>query len=101
VPERKPPKTNNMKLHDQRFKQWSHKQDSSYHNNFSNSDSSMMYGGRSLPFINNFVNRGSAYGSPLITPGLYRGGFGNPVTYGMNPYAFNPYSGLSNRPWNW
>jgi len=101
VPERKPPKANNMKFHDQRFKQWSHKQDSSYLNNFRNSDSSRMYSGSSLPFMNNFGYPGSRYGNPLITPGINRGGFINPVAYGMNPYAFNPYSGLSNRPWNW
>ena len=101
VPERKLPKANNMKFHDQRFKQWTHKRDSSYLNNFRNSDSSRMYSGSALPFMNNFGYPGSRYGNPLITPGLYRGGFINPASYGMNPYAFNPNSGLSNRPWNW
>ena len=90
-----------MKFHDERFKQWSHKMDSSYHNNFRNTDSSMMSGGSNIPFMNNYGYQGSRYGNQLITPGLYRGGFTNPVAYGMNPYAFNPYSGLSNRPWNW
>ena len=101
VPKRKPPKTSNMKFHDERFKQWSHKVDSSYHNNFRRSDPSMMYGGSSLPFMNTYGYPGSGYGSPLITPGLYRGGFMNPAAFGMNPYSFNPNSGLSNRPWSW
>ena len=101
VPERKLPKSNNMKFHDQRFKQWSHKLDSSYHNNFRNSGPSSMYGGSTPAFFNNFGYPGSRYGSPLITPGIYRGGFVNPVANGMNPFAFNPYSGLSNRQWSW
>ncbi|MDH5570188.1 MAG: hypothetical protein OEY89_00390 [Gammaproteobacteria bacterium] len=101
VPERKPPKTNNMKFHDQRFKEWSHKIDSSYHSNFSNSGSSLMHGNTPLPFMNTYRHPGAMYGSPLITPGIYRGGIGSPVAYGMYPPVFNPNSGLSNMPWRW
>jgi hypothetical protein len=101
VPERKPSKTNNMKFHDQKFKQWSHKMDASYHNNFRYSDSPMMHSGSSLPFMNTYRHPGAMYGSPLITPGIYRGGIINPVAYGMYPPVFNPNSGLPNRPWNW
>ncbi|MDH3343318.1 MAG: hypothetical protein OEM07_06315 [Gammaproteobacteria bacterium] len=61
VPDRKPP-ASNMKLQDQRFKQWISQRDSSYRNFSAYSD----------PF-SNFGYSSLMYNDPLITPSVYPG----------------------------
>ena len=61
VPDRKP-KTSNMKLHDQRFKQWINQRDSSYRSFSALSDP-----------LSNYGYPGSMYNDPLITPSIYPG----------------------------
>ena len=101
IPDRKPSKVNNMKFHDQRFKQWSHQLDSSYRNSMMMSDPLTNYAGSSMPFVGGYGLPGSIYNRPLITPGIYPGGLLSPVAYGAYPGALMPYSGLSARPWGW
>ena len=101
VPDRKPTNSNNMKFHDQRFKQWSHRLDSSYRNSMMMSDPLMNYGGSSIPFAGGYGLPGSMYSRPLITPGIYPGSILSPVAYGAYPGGLTPYSGLSARPWGW
>ena len=116
VPDRKPPKSNNMKYHDQRFKQWSRKQDAAYHNNFaSSSDPFNSFGRSSFPYANGYGFPGAMYSSPLITPSIYPGYISGPRGYGAYPgnynrysgnfnrYAgnFNRFAGLTGKPWGW
>jgi len=91
VPERKPGKTNNMRFHDQRFKQWVGRGDSLNKNNYLMSDPA---------FMNN----------RLMYPGTYRGNIpggyvpfvaNSPGFYGLYPGAMTPYSGMNNSPFNW
>jgi len=92
VPERKPGKSNNMRFHDQRFKQWVGRGDSLNQNNY-------------LMSAPGFMNNG------LMYPGSYsRGGMpggyvpfvaNTPVLYGVYPGAMSPYSGMNNSPFSW
>jgi len=92
IPERKPGKTNNMRFHDQRFKQWVGRGDALSRNNHPMAEQSFM------------TNR-------LMYPGGYTrghvpGGYvpfvaNSPVFYGAYPGAFSPYSIGNNSPWNW
>ena len=77
VPDRKP-EASNMKLHDQRFKQWIGQRDLSYRNNA-------------------YSYSGLGYSNPLITPPIYPGAILNSGRYGR----VNPYTGLFNAPRFW
>lgn len=101
VPDRKPTRNNNMRLHDQRFKQWARQMDSSYQNNNMQSDPFMNYGRPAYPFAGGYGYPGLINNSALITPEIYPGGISNRPGYGVYPAAFNPYSGLSAAPWSW
>lgn len=96
LPEKKP-KNTNMKLHDQRFKQWSHRQDPSFR------DRSMLLNTYSS---SGYGNRNSLYRSPLITPAIHPRQILNPLGYGAYPGLSYPGigypgAGLSPRPWTW
>lgn len=94
VPDRKPGKTNNMKFHDQRFKQWTHRMDSAYHNNFSRSNPFQEFRYGAFPSVGGYGYPGSIYNSPLITPAIYPGQYLSP--FGYRNY---PYTRLLHRPW--
>ena len=100
VPDRRRLTTNNMKFHDQRFKQWSRTLDASYHNNFNSPDPFNSYSRSTFPFVNGYGFPGSMYSSPLITPSVYPGHILNARSYGAYPGNFYP-AGLSTRPWGW
>ena len=92
IPERKPGKLNNMRLHDQRFKQWVGRGDSLKRNNYPMNEPDFMT-------------------SRLMYPGSYRRGYmpggyvpfvaNSPAFYGLYPGGFSPYSGINSSPWNW
>ena len=88
VPDRKPV-ASNMKLHDQRFKQWINQQGASYRN----------YGyGRSS---GSYGDPGLGYNRPLITPSIYPGSILNSGGYGLYPGGSSPYTGLFTSPGFW
>lgn len=93
VPDRKSKNKNNMKLYDQRFKQWSHQQNSSYLNN--------SYGQSALPFSGAYGYPELAYNSPRITPWGRPGINVNSARYGLYPGAAYPSAGLFSRPGFW
>jgi len=93
IPDRKPTNKNNMKLHDQRFKQWSHQQDSFYRNN--------AYGQSPLPFSGVYGYPGLGRGNPLITPSIYPGSILNNGGYGLYPAGGYPFAGLLSGPRFW
>jgi hypothetical protein len=101
VPDRKPTNKNNMKLHDQRFKQWSHQNDSSYRNNFVSADPFTAYGRSPLPYSNAYGYPASMYNRSLITPSLYPGSLSNGLGYGGYSGGSYPYTGLLARPRSW
>ena len=69
VPDRKPP-ASNMKLHDQRFKQWLNRSDSTYRN----------FSALNNP-LSGFASPGMMYSDPLITPSIYPGSLHNGSGY--------------------
>ncbi|MDH5473892.1 MAG: hypothetical protein OEY87_08005 [Gammaproteobacteria bacterium] len=101
VPDKRPGNTSNMKLHDQRFKQWSHQLDSSFQQRLIASDPMASYDRYSFPFVNGYGYPGSIYKSPLITPPIHPGLLANTAGYGLYPGGLYPYTGLSTRPWLW
>jgi len=111
VPEKKPGKSTNMRLHDQRFKQWVHQMDSSFNHRAMLSASGLGYRNHLLPFVGNHGYPGSFNNDPLINPVSYTGNtlpggfvpFGSnmPIGYGSYPGLYFPFSGFSNRPGFW
>ncbi|MDH5611072.1 MAG: hypothetical protein OEY66_01265 [Gammaproteobacteria bacterium] len=101
IPDRKPSNKNNMKLHDQRFKQWSHQNDSSYRNNFVSADPFTAYGRSLLPLGGAYGYPGTMHHNPLITPSIYPGLISNGLGYGGYPGGSYPYTGLLSRPRFW
>ena len=99
VPDKKP-KTSNMRLHDERFKQWSHRQNPSYLNN-SGLSNPLMTGGQFPLSYSGYGYPGSIYNSPLITPSMHPGLMLNPLGYGIGSIGANPYTGLFSRPGLW
>lgn len=93
VPERKPGNKNSMKFHDERFKQWSHQQDSFYRNS-ANEQSSLLFPGA-------YAYPGTGYGAPLMMPSIYPGSILNTGGYGFYPGRALPYTGLYSRPGFW
>lgn len=88
VPDRKPA-ASNMKLHDQRFKQWINLQGSLYRND--------AYGQSELPFSDAYGYSGLGYNSPLIYPrSIFNSG-----GYGLYPRGSYPDAGLFTRPVLW
>lgn len=92
IPERKPEIANNMRFHDQRFKQWLGRGDSLNQNNYLMNEPDFMTNDTMYPGA---YSRGYVPGGyvPFIT--------NSPVFYGVFPGAFNPYSGINSSPWNW
>jgi len=95
VPDRKP-STSNMKLHDQRFKQWIKQKDSKFFNG-----AVPNYGLSNPSFVNAYGMPGSMYNDPLITPPIYLNPMRNLMSYRGYPGQRYPFSGLQTRPWNW
>jgi len=108
LPEQKPAKRNNMRFHDQRFKQWLNQQN---HQN---------YAFDSLHVPAGFTYSNALYNSSMINPVLFNseaypgyqlpGGFvpfsaNSPGFYntgnGYYPVHYYPYSGVNNQPWAW
>jgi len=93
IPERKPGKANNMRFHDQRFKQWLSRGDS-LRNNYS-------YPQPSSGYMENHLMYPGAYSRGYVPGGYVPFVANSPVLYGVYPGAYSPYGGLTNRPWNW
>lgn len=92
VPERKPGKSNNMRFHDQRFKQWVGRGDALNQNNY-------------LMSSPGFMNNRLMYPGPY-TEGNIPGGYvpfiaNSPVLYGIYPGSISRYPGILNNPFNW
>jgi len=92
VPERKPGKANNMRFHDQRFKQWVGRSGSLNRNNYLMSDPAFMNNRMMYP---DSYRRGSMPGGyvPFVT--------NSPALYGVYPGAMSPYTGMHSSPFNW
>jgi len=101
IPDRKIANNVNMKLHDERFKQWSHRMDGSYRNDLRVAKPFNMFR-QALPLpVNGYAPPGLMYGGPMLTPSFIQGNNLHRVGYGayqVNPYSF---SGLSYRQWGW
>ena len=80
IPVKKPAKTTNMRIHDQRFKKWINQMDVSY-------PRGRMFSDRGYSYVNN------------VPGGFVPFGVNSPNFYGSYPGYYKPYSGLSNRPW--
>ena len=111
IPEKKPGKFTNMRLHDQRFKRWVSQRDSSFNTNALLSTNGIGYGNHLSPFVGNYGYPGYMVNDPLINPASYSGNtlpggfvpFGSnmPIGYGSYPGLYFPFSGLTNRPGFW
>lgn len=101
VPDRKPSKTTNMKLHDQRFKEWIARRDSYGRGNAMLADPLAGYGRLSPLLDDAYGYPAGLYSSPLLTPAIHPGLLLNTGGYGLYPGALYPYSGLTGRPWIW
>ena len=99
IPDKKP-KTSNMRLHDERFKQWSRRQDSSFRNIAGHSNP-LMTGGLFPLSYSGYGYSGSIYNSPLITPSIYPGQMLSPLGNGLGSIGAYPYTGLFARPGLW
>lgn len=120
LPEQKPLKHNNMRLHDQRFKQWINQQTNSYQPQIRGVNSNYNYGFDPISVPSGYAYSNAIQNNSLINPGLINsrpysnyqspGGFvpftaNNPGYYqygnGYSPMNLNPYTLVNNQVRGW
>lgn len=118
LPEQKPLKNNNMRLHDLRFKQWLNQQNNTYQPQAIMANSSLNYGVDPLHVPAGYAYSNSMQNNSLINPAFINsrpysnyqtpGGFvpftaNRPGYYqfgnGYHPVNYNPYTVVNNQAW--
>ncbi len=100
VPDRKRTSRNSMQFYDQRFKLWSHQQETSKYNG-AYVGPLTSYGRSPVPYANLYGQPGPIYSNGLIAPSIYPAIISDPLRYGGYTGRSFPNAGLLSGPLFW
>ena len=97
VPEKKPSRVTNMRMHDERFKHWVNQMDSAHQNSFMYSDSGFNQG---IPLGIDPLNP-AAFSTGNVPGGFVPFTSNHPGIFGLYPFMYRPVNRSPMNFWRW